>query len=110
MAIDDIFQPGVADRRPEGRQGVHLPGVRIDDRGVMVFPTGLVLLAAAVVIDGEQHRAARSRRSAEPHRRAAAVRPDLDHRGPATAHPAASAAAYRASPSSGGMNPFAASA
>ena len=51
---DDVLEPGVLDRAPEERQRVHAAGARVDERGVVVLPPGLVLLRAAVMVDGEQ--------------------------------------------------------
>ena len=77
---DDVLEPGRVDRAAEERQRVHAAGLGVDDLGVVVLPAGLVLLRAAVVVDGEQHRARRARRRAEVHRRLAAVRADLEQR------------------------------
>ena len=52
----------------------------IDDLAVVVLPAVLVLLGAAVVVNGEQHRLALARRLAEVDRGLPAVRADLDER------------------------------
>ena len=52
---------------------------------VVVLPPGLVLLRPAVVVDGEQHGAARPSGGAEVDRRLAAVRADLEQRPDAAA-------------------------
>ena len=57
------------------------PMLPIDDVRVVVLPAGLVLLRAAMVVDGEDDRAGLARRGGEPDRRAPAVRADLDERG-----------------------------
>ena len=80
-ADDDVLHPGIVDRRPERRQGVHLADPRVDHGGVVPLPAGLVLLGPAVVVDGEHDGARGPGRGAEPDRRAAAVGPDLDDRG-----------------------------
>ena len=48
----------------EVREGVHLADGRVDQIGLVPLPAGLVLLGAAVVVDGEQHPA--SSRAAAP--------------------------------------------
>ena len=75
----------------------------------MPLPARLVLLRAAVVVEGEQHRAALAGGGAEVDRRLAAVAADLEHRR-RHRRARATAASWRASPSSGGMKPRAASA
>ncbi len=62
----------------EERQRVHLPGARIDDVGIVVFPPDLVLLRTAMVIDGEQHAPGPLGSITQPHRRTPAVRTDLE--------------------------------
>jgi hypothetical protein len=85
---DDVFETGGLDGAPEERQGVHAPGGRVDDLAVMMLPAGLVLLRPAVVVDGEQHRAADARRRAEIHGRLSAVGADLEERSDGTTgHP-----------------------
>ena len=66
-------------RRKNGSVSMR-PVSRIDDLAVVVLPPGLVLLRAAVMVDGEQHRARRARRRAEVHGRLPAVRADLEQR------------------------------
>ncbi len=61
-----------------------LPVRCVDDVEIVMLPTGLVLLRAAMMIDGEQHGAGALGDVAEPDRRAAAVRTDLQHRQPGT--------------------------
>ena len=46
----------------------------------MVLPARLILVGAAVMVDGEQHGAALARGGSEVHRRLAAIRPDLEQR------------------------------
>ena len=59
---------------------VDASGARVDELFVVVVPAGLVLLGAAVVIDGEQHGVALTCGSTEVHGRLPAVRPDLEQR------------------------------
>ncbi len=77
---DPVLQPGV---RIVSRNvgSVSISPVRASTSdGVVVLPAGLVLLRAAVVVDSEHDRARLTSGRAEPDRRAAAVRPDLDER------------------------------
>ena len=76
----DVLETRVLDRATEARQRVHAPGARVDELLVVVLPAGLVLLGAAVVVDGEQHGAALTCGGTEVHRRLPAVRPDLEQR------------------------------
>ena len=95
------------DGAPEGRQRVHAARSGVDQGRVVVLPAGLVLLGAAVVVDGEQHRPALAGGGAEVDRRLAAPAADLDERPAGTAGGTAS---YSARPSSSGMKPLAARA
>ena len=54
---------------------------RIDDVGIVMLPPGLVLLGAAVVVDGEQYDTCPFGGVAEPDGGTSAVRTDLEHRG-----------------------------
>ena len=76
----DVLEAGRVDRAPEERQRVHAPGLGIDDLGIVMVPTRLVLLRAAVVVDGEAHRLRLAGRRAEVHRRLPAVRADFEQR------------------------------
>ena len=49
---------------PEERQRVHLADGGVDEVGLVPLPARLVLLGAAVVVDGEQHPAERLRAAA----------------------------------------------
>ena len=105
---DDVLEPGVVHRAPEERQRVHLPDGGVDEVGLVPLPPRLVLLRAAVVVDGEQHPPARPgprRRGRRPTCRST-TRPRGTARRPSTD----AAASCSANPSSGGMNPRAASA
>ena len=77
---DLLLEPGVADRAAEGRQRVHHAEVGVDQAVVVVLPPGLVLLRAAVVVDGEDRAADLPGGRAEPDRRLAAVGADLQRR------------------------------
>ena len=72
--------PARGDRPAEDRQRVHQPELRVDQGRVVVLPAGLVLLRAAVVVDGEHRAAHLARGRAEVDRRLAAVGPDLERR------------------------------
>ena len=48
------FEVGLVHRAQEHRQRVQPAGRRVDERRVVVLPPGLVLLGAAVVVDGEE--------------------------------------------------------
>lgn len=76
----DVFEIGREDRAPEERQRVHTPRLRVDDLGIVVLPSLLILLGAAVMIDGEQHRPRIARRGAEVDRRLPAIGTDLEQR------------------------------
>ena len=56
-AADDgdhlVLEPGVLDGVPERRQRVEAAELGVGQRRVVVLPAGLVLLRAAVVVDGE---------------------------------------------------------
>ncbi len=56
------------------------PSLGVDERGVVVLPAGLVLLRAAVVVDGEHGAADLARGRAEVDRGLAAVGADLEDR------------------------------
>ena len=62
------LEAGVVDRPAEARQRVHLPDRGVDEVGLVPLPARLVLLRAAVVVDGEQHpaRVAGRRRRGTP--------------------------------------------
>ena len=75
-----ILQPGVVHRAAEERQRVHLAHPLVDHLDVVVLPPGLVLLRAAVVVDGEDDGAADTRGRAQVHAGLPAVRPDLQQR------------------------------
>ena len=60
------------------RQRVEATDLRIDQVRLVVLPARLVLLRAAVVVDGEQCRAGGLGRGTEIHRRLAAPGADLD--------------------------------
>ena len=77
---DGFLECGVLDRPSQERQGVHAPGSRVDDLGIVVLPAGLVLRRAVVVVDREQHRVGLLRGGAEVDRRLAAVGADLEQR------------------------------
>ena len=77
---DLLLEPGGADRAAEGGQGVHHAELVVDEGVVVVLPAGLVLLGAAVVVDGEHGPADLARGRAEPDRRLAAVGADLERR------------------------------
>ena len=62
-----VLEVGVMDGVAERRQRVHLSRARVDNRGVVMLPPGLVLLTAAVMIDSEYDGACRPRRTTEPH-------------------------------------------
>ena len=107
----DVLQPGVVDGAPEHRQRVHPAGVagrRATGRGAPSPP------GSPPSRGGGRRRTARCRRRGrrrQPHRGAPAVGADLDERRAGhDRRQRPSAAAWRASPSSGGMNPIAASA
>src|SRR3954447_16375886 len=51
-----IFDARVEHGATKCRQRVHHPGLGIDDRWIVMLPTRLVLLRAAVVVDCEQDR------------------------------------------------------
>src|SRR5690606_36200920 len=79
------LQPGVVDRAPEERQGVHLADGRVDEVGLVPLPARLVLLRPAVVVDGEEHPAELAGGGADPHRRLPAVGAHLEE-GPVDGH------------------------
>ena len=111
-AADDrdhlVLEPGAGDRPAEHRQRVHQPELVVDEARVVVLPAGLVLLRAAVVVEGEHGAARRPCRRPEPDRGLAAVAADLERRAVAPGGPAP--CACRNAPSSSGMNPLAARA
>ena len=55
---DRVLEAGVVDRAAEDGQRVHQPDLGVDQVGLVPLPARLVLLRAAVVVDGEQHGAA----------------------------------------------------
>ena len=75
------LQPGVEHGPTEPGQGVHAPHLGVDQVGFVPLPAGLVLLGPPVVVQGEEHHPGLLGRGAEPDRRLAAVRPDLEERG-----------------------------
>ena len=77
---DLVLEPGARDRAAEDRQRVHQPELGVDEGGVVVLPAGLVLLRAAVVVDGEDRAADLAGRRAEVDRGLAAVGADLERR------------------------------
>ena len=101
------LEPGVVDGPAEVRERVHLPDGRVDEVGLVPLPARLVLLRAAVVVDGEQHPTELAGRGPDVHGRLPAVGAHLEER---PIHRTAAAASYSANPSSAGMKPRAASA
>ena len=77
---DLVLEPGAGEGAAEDRQGVHQPELGVDQRRVVVLPAGLVLLRAAVVVDGEDGAAHLAGRRAEVDRGLAAVGADLERR------------------------------
>ncbi len=53
---DDVLEAGAFHGPAEERKRVHPTRLGVDDAGVVVLPPGLILLGAAMVIHGEQHR------------------------------------------------------
>jgi hypothetical protein len=76
-ADHDVLQSGLGQGAPEGRQGVQAAGGGVDQRQVVVLPSGLILLRAAVVIDREQDGVGGPGRRPQIDRRLAAVGADL---------------------------------
>ena len=109
-AITDVSRFGVVDGGTEERQRVHLPDPVVDDVAVVMFPPGLVLLRAAVVVDGEQDAPGPLGGVTEPHRGTAAVRTDFEERRIGHGCRSGDRCIPSASPSSAGMNPFVCSA
>ena len=66
-------------RRKPGRVSIQ-PDVRVDQRRVVVLPAGLVLLGAAVVVDGDHLPAGLPRRGGQVERRLAHPAADLEQR------------------------------
>ena len=79
-ATTSSSRPARGDGAAEDRQGVHQPDLRVDEARVVVLPAGLVLLRAAVVVEGEDGAVGGLCRGAEVDRRLAAVGPDLQGR------------------------------
>ena len=52
---DVVVEPGGVQRAAEGRQRVEQAGDRIDQRGVVELPAGLVLLGAVMMVDRVEH-------------------------------------------------------
>src|ERR1700689_987087 len=77
---DGGFQFRFGDRALPRGQRIQSTVARIDERLVEVFPAGLILLAAVVVVEGVQDRTRRLGRRAEIDRRLTAPRPDLEPR------------------------------
>ena len=75
-----VLEAGGRDGAAEDGQRVHQPELGVDQRRVVVLPAGLVLLRAAVVVDGEDRAAGLARGRAEVDRGLAAVGADLQHR------------------------------
>src|SRR6516225_7675793 len=73
-----VVQSGGVEGAAKRRQRVEQPGDLIDQRGVVVFPAGLVLLRAVMMVDGVKHAGGQLGRCAEQQGRFAAVGPDLD--------------------------------
>src|SRR5262249_41513872 len=67
-------------RATEERQRVHATGRGVDDLGIVMLPTRLVLLRPAVVVDREAHGAGLASGGAEVDGRLAAVGADLEQR------------------------------
>ena len=75
---DGLLEIGVEHRLSEPCRRVERAGMRVDQRGVVILPTGLVLLGAAVVVDGGEKSTVCLGDRAQEHRRLSAVRSDLD--------------------------------
>lgn len=74
------FQTCVVNRRAEERQRVHLSGSQIDHVAVVVFPTRLILLGAAMVINREQETPGSLGSITKPDRRTTTVGTNLQKR------------------------------
>ena len=110
-ATTDASSPASCDRAAEDRQRVDPADGRVDEVGLVPLPPGLVLLGAAVVVDGEQHGA--GARGPPRRGRSPTCRSSCRSRAAARRRTAAAAAARRRAarqPSSGGMKPRAARA
>ena len=77
---DDVLGAGVGDGAPEARQGVDQPDGGVDQRRVVVLPAGLVLLGAAVVVDGDDLAAGLPGGGGQVQRRLAHPAADLEQR------------------------------
>jgi hypothetical protein len=75
----DVFEICARQSPTQLAQRVHAADVVIEQRGVVVLLTRLVLLGAAMVVDADQVRASGLCTGAEVHARLPAVRSDLQH-------------------------------
>ena len=100
--------PARARVRRKTRQRVHQPELLVDQRRVVVLPAGLVLLGAAVVVDGED--GARRPRGRRRRGRSRTCRSRCRPRATGPAGAARGPTRCSSRPSSSGMKPFAARA
>ena len=76
----DVLEVCLLERPPQERERLQAAGRGIDELRVVVLPARLVLLGAAVVVDGEHDAADLAGRGAEIDGGLAAVAADLEHR------------------------------
>ena len=105
---DDVLQTGSVHCPAEPRQRVDQPGLRVDQRRVVVLPAGLVLLRPAMVVDGDDLTAAGLGGRAQPG--GATCRSTCRSRAITPCGAIAQAASQSACASFGGRNPLALSA
>lgn len=75
---DVLVQSDGVERATKRRQRVEQSGDLVDQRGVVVFPAGLVFLGAVVMVDRVEHAGGLLRRRAEQQRGFTALCSDLD--------------------------------